>query len=52
MERRKAATDKAIATTEEEAQQLLAHSDVKTTRKHYIAPRGMKPTLSEAGEIT
>lgn len=41
--RRKAATDKALATTEEEAQQLLAHSDVKTTRKHYIAPRGVKP---------
>lgn len=41
--RRKAATDKAIATTEEEAQQLLAHSDVKTTRKHYLAPRAEKP---------
>lgn len=41
--RRKSATDKAIATSEEEAQQLLAHSDLKTTQKHYIAPRGVKP---------
>lgn len=41
--RRKSATDKAIATSEEDAQQLLAHSDIKTTRKHYIAPRGVKP---------
>jgi integrase len=41
--RRKAATAKAIATTEEEAQDLLAHSDIKTTRKHYLGAGTRKP---------
>lgn len=41
--RKKAATDVAEQRDEVEAQKLLAHSDVKVTRKNYIQPRGRKP---------
>lgn len=41
--RKKAATDVAEQQGETEAQKLLAHSDVKVTRKNYIQPRGRKP---------
>jgi integrase len=40
--RRKAATAKALATTEDEAKDLLGHTDVKTTRKHYLGERKPK----------
>lgn len=39
--RAKAATEKALETTDEEAQELLGHVDVKTTRRNYI--RRQKP---------
>lgn len=41
--RKKAATDVAEQRGDEAAQKLLAHSDVKVTRKNYIQPRGRKP---------
>jgi integrase len=41
--RRKAATDKAIATSVAEASQMLDHADEKTTRKHYIGEAAIKP---------
>jgi hypothetical protein len=41
--RKKAATDVAEQRGPEAAADLLAHSDVKTTLKNYIQPRGRKP---------
>ena len=41
--RRKAATDKAKATSIAEASQMLDHADEKTTRKHYIGEAAVKP---------
>jgi len=40
--RKKAATDVAEQRGEVAAQNLLAHSDPKVTRKNYIQPRGRK----------
>lgn len=45
--RKKAATDVAEQQGELEAQKLLAHSDVKVTRKNYIQPRGRKPVRAK-----
>ena len=41
--RRKAATDKAKATSVAEASQMLDHASEATTRKHYIGQEAMKP---------
>lgn len=41
--RKKAATDVAEQQGEVAAQHLMAHSDLKVTRKNYIQPRGRKP---------
>lgn len=40
--RKKAATDKADLTTEEEARDLLGHEDIKTTRTNYLTHRKRK----------
>jgi integrase len=45
--RAKAATDKAIETDELEAQKLMGHTDISTTRKHYIKARGRKPVRAK-----
>jgi hypothetical protein len=41
-----AATEKAMAETEEAAQQLLGHADVRTTRENYIRRRKLKRATS------